>query len=80
MQIRLSFAAHSYFRNLDSGINKNAVRCADVNRKSISVTPTKQKQTQHANKVKARSALYVELAIPPWWNLSGKNQAKKIDT
>jgi hypothetical protein len=63
---------------------KNTVRCADVNRKSISVTPTKrkqkQKQMQLANKVKARSALYVELAIPPRRNLSGKNQAKKMDT
>jgi len=57
------------------------MRYADVNRKSISVNPAKrkQKQMQHANKVKARRALYVELAIPPRRELSGKNQAKNID-
>jgi hypothetical protein len=35
---------------------------------------------QLANEAKARSALYVKLAIPPWRDVSGKNQVKNIDT
>jgi hypothetical protein len=46
--IRLSFAIPSYFRNLNSGINRNTVRCAGVNKKPISGKPYKDEKDDYS--------------------------------